>query len=224
MPTEYNKDKSKTPGACQGFADLSFFIFPATILHRLPNIYPEGGEQMDLEARWIRDIQKYGSRLAAERLILSRYDEIYAFVYRQVGRKEDAMDLTQEIFLAVLRALPAFDRRKASFRTWLYRIAANKVVDARRRARPIVVPLEEADLPPVEDFSVRVRDRLLLEQIEAFVSGLEPRIQAAFRLRLYGDKSFPEIAAILDQKEAAVKAQYYRLLGRLRKEFGEDAL
>ncbi len=134
------------------------------------------------------------------------------------------MDLTQEIFLAVLRALPAFDQRKASFRTWLYRIAANKVVDARRRARPATVPLEETELPPIEDFFVRVRDRLLLERIEAFVSGQEPRIQAVFRLKLYGEKSFPEIAAILDQKEAAVKAQYYRLLGRLRKEFGEDAL
>ncbi len=179
---------------------------------------------MDQEARWIRDIQKHGSRAAAEQLILSRYDEIYAFVYRQVGRKEDAMDLTQEIFLAVLRALPYFDRRKASFRTWLYRIAANKVVDAQRRAHPVTVPLEETELPPVEDFSVRVRDRLLLERIEAFVSGQEPRIQAVFRLKLYGEKSFPEIAAILDQKETAVKAQYYRLLGRLRKEFGEDAL
>ena len=40
-----------------------------------------------------------------------------------------------------------------------------------------------------------------------------------FRLRLYGEKSFPEIAAILDQPESAVKSQYYRLLGRLRKEF-----
>ena len=47
----------------------------------------------------------------------------------------------------------------------------------------------------------------------------EAGIQAVFRLHLYGEKSFPEIAAILDQSESAVKSQYYRLLGRLRKEF-----
>ena len=174
---------------------------------------------MDQEAKWIRDIQARGSRAAANRLIQAYYDEIYVFVYRQTGHKEDAMDLTQNIFLAVLRSLPSFDGRKASFRTWLYRIAANKVIDARRRIRPDLVPLEDADMPEPEDFTARVRDRMLLEQIEAYVSALEPQVQAVFRLRLYGERSFPEIAAALGQTEAAVKAQYYRLMGRLRKEF-----
>ena len=66
----------------------------------------------------------------------AHYDEIYRFVYRQTGHMEDAMDLTQDIFLAVLRAIHTCRRGKAAFRTWLFRIAANKVIDARRRARP----------------------------------------------------------------------------------------
>ncbi len=41
-----------------------------------------------------------------------------------------------------------------------------------------------------------------------------------FRLHLYGEKTFPEIAEILGQTESAVKSQYYRLVDRLRKEFG----
>ena len=81
------------------------------------------------------------------------------------------------------------------------------------------VPIDELDLPAAEDFAMAVQDRELLERIESYVSGLDPGIQAVFRLRLYGEKSFPEIAAILDQSESAVKSQYYRLLGRLRKEF-----
>jgi len=177
---------------------------------------------MEREDKWIRDIQRHGSRTAADQLIRAYYDEIYVFVYRQTGRKEDAMDLTQNIFLAVLRSLPSFDGRRASFRTWLYRIAANKVIDARRKPRRETVPLEEADLPAAGDFAAGVQDRALLEQIEDYVSALDPRVQAVFRLRLYGEKSFPEIAAALGQSEAAVKAQYYRLMGRLRKEFGED--
>ena len=43
-----------------------------------------------------------------------------------------------------------------------------------------------------------------------------------FRLRIYGEKTFPEIAAALEEPEAAVKSRYYRLMGRLRKEFGSD--
>ena len=175
---------------------------------------------MDQEQKWIRDIQRHGSRQAAERLIDAYYDEIYRFAYRQFGNKEDAMDLTQNIFLAVLRALPSYDRRKAGFRTWLYRIAANKAVDARRRAGPVAVPIEELELPVTEDFVLRVQDRALLERIEGFVAGLDSGVQAVFRLHLYGEKPFPEIAEILGQSESAVKSQYYRLLGRLRKEFG----
>ncbi len=172
---------------------------------------------MDQEQKWIRAIQRRGSRRAAEELVDAYYDEIYRFACRQTGDREDAMDLTQNIFLAVLRALSTYDRRRAGFRTWLYRIAANKAVD--RRAGPVTVPIDELDLPAAEDFAMAVQDRELLERIESYVSGLDPGIQAVFRLHLYGEKSFPEIAAILDQSESAVKSQYYRLLGRLRKEF-----
>ena len=177
---------------------------------------------MEQESKWIRNIQRSGSRQAAEKLVERYYDEIYIFVYRQTGHKEDAMDLTQNIFLAVLRALPSYDPRKAAFRTWLYRIAANRVIDARRRSRPAVTPLEEAELPIQEDFVSRIHDRELLERIEDYVSGLPSTIQAVFRLRLYGERSFGEIAAALGQSEAAVKSQYYRLLGRIREEFDPD--
>ena len=174
---------------------------------------------MEQESKWIRDIQRGGSRQAAERLVERYYDEIYIFVYRQTGHKEDAMDLTQSIFLAVLRALPTYDLKKAAFRTWLYRIAANKVIDTRRRFYPAVTPLEETELPVQEDFVSQIHDRDLLERIEDYVSGLDPTVQSVFRLRLYGERSFGEIAAALGQSEAAVKSQYYRLLGRIREEF-----
>ncbi len=185
-------------------------------------INKEGGEAMELENKWIRDIRRVGSRQAAEQLGEQYYNEIYVFVYRQTGHKEDAMDLTQNIFLAVLRALPSYDPKKAAFRTWLYRIAANKVIDARRRFRPSVTPLEETELSIQEDFVSQIHDRELLGRIEDYVAGLPPMLQAVFRLRLYGEQGFGEIAAALGQSEAAVKSQYYRLLRRIREEFNPD--
>ena len=129
------------------------------------------------------------------------------------------MDLTQSIFLAMLRALPIYRAERGTFRTWLYRIAANKVIAARRRARLTPLPLDEMEVSSEEDFTVRMQNQALLEQIESYVSGLEPQVQAVFRLRLYAEQSFPEIAAALGEPEAAVKSRYYRLLGRLREEF-----
>lgn len=189
----------------------------------MANIPVKGGEAVEQERKWIREIQRRGSREAADRLIRVYYDEIYRFVYRQTGNKEDAMDLTQSIFIAVLRAIPSYRPEKASFRTWIYRIAANKVIDARRKNRPSFLPLEEVALPAEEDFIQRIHDQALLAQIEDYVSCLGPREQAVFRLRIYGEKSFPEIAAALGEPEAAIKSRYYRLMGRLRKEFGRDA-
>ena len=78
---------------------------------------------------------------------------------------------------------------------------------------------EEVDIPAEEDFVGNIQNRVLLEQVERWVAGQDTEAQAVFRLHLYGEKTFPEIAAILDKPESAVKSQYYRLLGRLRKEF-----
>ena len=175
---------------------------------------------MDCERKWIRDIQRHGSRQAADHLIRAYYDEIFRFVGRQVHHREDALDLTQTIFLAALRGLPGFQAERASFRTWLYRIAVNKVIDFRRQSRPIPIPLEEEEAPAAEDFAAQVQDRMLLDQIEGFLSTMDPRVQTVYRLRLYGERSFPEIAAALGEPEPAVKARYYRLMQRLRKEFG----
>lgn len=175
---------------------------------------------MEEEQKWIRDIQRRGSRQAADKLVRTYYDEIYRFAYRQLGHKEDAMDLTQTIFLAVLRALPSFDGRKASFRTWMYRIAAYKAIDCRRKVQGNILLLEETETPDQTDFAAQIQDRDLLDRMEEYISRLDPDTQAVYRLRLYGERTFPEIAAVLGQPEAAVKTRYYRLMARLRKEFG----
>ena len=154
------------------------------------------------------------------RLIRAHYDEIYRFVYRQTGHKEDAMDLTQSIFLAMLRALPTYRAERGDVphlalphrRQQGHRRPAESAPDAP-------CPWRRLEVPSEEDFAARMQDRALLEQIESYVSGLEPQVQAVFRLRLYAEQSFPEIAAALGEPEAAVKSRYYRLLGRLREEF-----
>lgn len=170
------------------------------------------------EVKLIRQMQRRQSRDAADKLVRLYYDEIYVFACRQLACKEDALDLTQEIFIAALQSLPRFDSKKASFRTWLYRIASHKVIDLRRKQRH-VLSLEELEPPDPTDFTQRIRDSLLLEEIETYVTGFSDEVQAVYRLHLYGEKTFAEIAEITRQPEATVKARYYRLLAQIRKEF-----
>lgn len=180
-------------------------------------IHPLQGEPSD--AALIHRILRRGSRTAADALVRCYYDEIYRFVYRQTGSKEDALDLTQECFLAALRALPTYNGEKAGFRTWLYRIAVNKVIDARRRNRAALLPLEEQELVEPDDFAARVADADLLRHIEDAVRAEPPDVQQVYRLKLYAGATFAEIAAALGQSEAKTRSQYYRLMQRLRKEF-----
>ena len=174
------------------------------------------------EKKWIKAIQKHKSRSAAEQLIGFYYDEMYRFAYRQTSSKEDAQDLTQNIFLAMLRAISSYDFRKASFRTWLYRLAVNKAVDLRRQnCRKSNISLDRLTIESfwADDFMQQLQDKMLLQQIEAYVSLLNVEAQTVFRLHLYAEKTFPEIAVILERTESAVKSQYYRLLEQIRKEF-----
>ena len=177
-----------------------------------------GGESLEREKKWIRDIVRHGSRRAADALVRSYYDEIYAFVYRQTGKREDALDLTQECFLAALRSISSYDSKKSGFRTWLYHIAAHKVIDLRRKQRIVYYSLDEQEeIADEQDFTLDIQNKELLAEIEQLVSAQDPLLQEIYRLRVYGEHTFPQIADATAQPESKVKAQYYRLIAKIKK-------
>ena len=94
------------------------------------------------ERRLIRKIKLFGSSKDADTLVRMYYDEIYYFVVRQINDRDAAYDLTQEIFISMLRSIGSYREKLASFRTWLYRIAENKVIDFRRRSIRWTVSLD----------------------------------------------------------------------------------
>nr|WP_307905889.1 RNA polymerase sigma factor [Clostridium botulinum] len=87
---------------------------------------------MNNETKLIKQIKTKGNRKAANELITRYYKEIYAYVYKQTMDKEMSMDLTQEIFINMLKSINTYDDKKASFRTWLYKISTYKIIDYYR--------------------------------------------------------------------------------------------
>ena len=173
------------------------------------------------DTRWIEKAKR-GSRAAAEELIRRYYDEIYRYAFRQTGQKETAMDITQEIFIAVLQSIPYYDEKKAGVRTWIYRIATHKIIDSRRRAPIPALDIGEMVLADEMDVAKLAQDRFLLEKILRYIESQPVVLQKIARMRLYGGCSFPEIAQALGEPEAAVKSRYYRLRAALRKEFRDE--
>ena len=181
---------------------------------------------MEQELKGIHAVVRRGSPKAADALVRAYYDEIYKFVYWQVGNREDALDVTQECMISALRSLLSYDPEKSGFRTWLHRVASHKVIDLRRKAGNVQVAADtDADVQEMadaEDFTEQIQNRELLERVEQFVCGMSPSQQEVFRLRVYAGCSFPEIAAALAEPEAAVKARYYRMIAAVRKEFRDE--
>lgn len=178
---------------------------------------------MDKDLKLIKRIKKRNSKSSANELISKYYKEIYVYVYRQTSDKEISMDLTQEIFISMLRSLNNFDENKASFRTWIYRVATNKVVDYFRSKSykyiAVTESIEDIEVKDISDFTVRLEQKEDVEKIQGIVNNLSSDNQEIFRLKLFLESTFLEISEILKIPESTVKTKYYSIIKRVRKEF-----
>lgn len=180
------------------------------------------------ETKWIRRIKLFGSSKDADALVRFYYDEIYSFVVKQISDNELAYDLTQEIFISMLHSIASYQEKLASFRTWLYRIATNKIIDFRRKVLQNTISLEELDETEIVDYVSRIDyehniiQAEFLRKIEHYISGFQTDVQQIFRLHIYGEQTFQEIASLTEMPEASVKSKYYRLIKQIRRDFYEE--
>ena len=177
------------------------------------------------QLRLIRKVQKSGDRTAADVLIKMYYDEIYVYAYRQTSDKHTAMDLTQGIFISMLRTIAGYNSRKAGFRTWLYKIATNKIIDyhrSRSTAKNKTLDIDDFEIVDDVDFTQRLENKDLAVRIQAHIAAFDTDIQRIFRLKIFAEHTFADIALITEMSEATVKTKYYRMIKTLRKEFSDE--
>ncbi|MBN8191836.1 RNA polymerase sigma factor [Bacillus sp. NTK074B] len=177
---------------------------------------------MNIEERWIKRIKKGGSQDAANELISKYYREMYGFVYKQTMDSELSYDLTQEIFISALKSIGNYDAKKASFRTWLYKVASNRVVDYFRsrnyQYRKLTEPLEGKDLEEKGELTIRLEYKEEVEQVVETVSKLDTGMQQIVRLKLFGEYTLKEIANLLEIPLSTVKTRYYAGIKLIKKE------
>lgn len=150
---------------------------------------------------------------------------IFRLAWRMTGNEQDAEDVVQETFLKAHRSLAAFDAR-ASFGTWVYRIAVNCAIDLIRRRRLPAAERSgdgEPDAVEVLHSTEPLPDRLAFSgqvkrQVVSALSQLSPRERAAFVLRHLEGMPIERIASVLKTRPNAVKQTVFRAVRKLRRE------
>ena len=141
-----------------------------------------------------------GDEGALEELVNRWYPRIYAYALRTTGREQDAQDVTQETFLAVLRYRKTFVRR--NFQSWLFTIAHHKCVDLFRLQGRLAAAPEELEKLSGPDPSGQVLDRAALEQA---LDRLPPLQREAAVLHYFHGFTPKEIAAMTDNPLSTVR-------------------
>jgi RNA polymerase sigma-70 factor (ECF subfamily) len=170
---------------------------------------------------------KNGDRTAFDDLVRRYERKVYNFAYRLCGNYDEANDVASETFLRVYNALPNF-RGDASFITWLFRIITNVYLDERKRqrARPHqsleeIIELEETTVSrQIEDPSPtpaqRVEGRERAELLQAAIQSLPDYQRAMIAMYHSENRSYEEIAEILDLPIGTVKSRLNRARLSLR--------
>ena len=140
-------------------------------------------------------------------------DRIQAVILSVVCHPEDALDLTQEVFLKAYQKLSGF-KRTSQFYSWLYRIAVNQCIDHMRRQSKHRVLIDEPfceetfhekPVPPTAALERAEFHR----QLNTALPALTPRQRTVFNLRYNEDLSLKAIARRLGRSIGTVKAHLF---------------
>jgi len=149
--------------------------------------------------------------------LYQRYvDPVYRYALRRLGSREAAEDATALVFMKALTALPTYRDDVATFRSWLFAIAHNVLVDLCR-GRHSAADLQAAEWladpsPGPEETALASEGQ---REVQFLLAAVAPDQRRVMELRLAG-LSTVEVAAVLGRSPGAIRATQFRAANRLR--------
>ena len=176
------------------------------------------GEDVALAA--LVERAKAGDRAATEQLVAHLRPRVFRYVLARLLDPHLADDVTQEVTVTMLTALPRHVDHGRPFTAWVFGIAANKISESRRTAARRHETATETMPDHSGDRSLEPETAVLRLETSHYVAGLLERLPAAqgeiLRLRIAAGLSADETAAVLGMTAGAVRVAQHRALARLR--------
>lgn len=150
------------------------------------------------------------------------HPRVYRFIYLKTGTREDAEDLSHQVFMHAWKHIKGYVHRGHPFSSWLYRIARNAVIDFYRTRKE---PLRMEDLDPETiggplNVEQATEDAMLFRQIRQALAELPNHYQDVLLLRFVDELSIKETSLALGKSEGAVKLIQHRAIRALQKQVG----
>jgi RNA polymerase sigma-70 factor, ECF subfamily len=164
---------------------------------------------------------------AVARIYTAYGPALFRFFMASVGNRQEAQDLTGDVFVSVIEGLPRFRGPVEALGGWLFRIARNDLYDYRRKQQrsPGTTPLEEAGeeaaiAAGADDPEELALDRLEGGRVIAAMRQLSRDQREVLLLRMAAGLTAPEVAAAVEKTTGAVKALQHRGLHSLARLLG----
>ncbi|MCC6796140.1 MAG: sigma-70 family RNA polymerase sigma factor [Candidatus Hydrogenedentes bacterium] len=176
-------------------------------------------ESTDVDARLVAQAQT-GDFAAFEQLVRTYRNDVYGLAYHFLRNREEAWDISQEVFIKTHRSLARF-RGDSSFKTWLMRITANQCKDYLKKRRLDAVPFNEEvethDAPTGvlgPDASVEAHE--LGDAIKQALDALPFKHRTAFVLREFDGLSYEEMAQVMECNIGTVMSRLHHARKKLQ--------
>ncbi len=149
------------------------------------------------------------------------FGQIYRFTYSRLHDQDAAEEVTQEVFMKALKAMPRYKPSGHPFSAWLYQIAANAIFDHYRQHRAtqsLDAAIEVAD--PQRPVAERVIQSAEAARVWAAIDSLPEQQRTAMTLKLGEDLKLSQIAVVMGKSEGAVKLLIHRGMVGVRQRLG----
>jgi RNA polymerase sigma-70 factor (ECF subfamily) len=170
-----------------------------------------------MSASMLKSLQTAESEESMRALYRAYGPELYGFAVSALGDRGHAEELVQEVFTRVWRHAGSFDPERASFRTWLYGIARNAIIDLKRRQS--VRPALAAHAPDDDErgkLDASLENALLRWQINSALARLTPEHRQVIRLAHFQGLTLREISERTGLPLGTVKSRTSYALRGLR--------
>lgn len=157
-----------------------------------------------------------GERDAFGKIYNLFYRRIFRFCKFNVAQETDAQDLCQETFLRAYRHLSTFSERKGgSFQAYLFKIARNLIIDARRKKKD--VPLKDwHDVEKADDLGEEIDKEFRKQNLQEAIAKLPESERQIVILRYFEEMTTTEVAEVVGMREGALRVRSHRILKKLK--------